>query len=198
MLLVQVVVQAGLSICFIRRSQAAASVCRKREEGVVLSVLLGVFYVAYSVGIVAYLLCPAWMAWGSLVDLAVGWRWLGVVPLAAGTALAMWGLRTLGRHFALSVSPQDGNTLVRSGPYRWVRHPLYAAFLVEAVGVSLVMASWFVGLMAVLLWGAIAYRTPMEEDKLLERHGDAYREYIATTGRFLPRFRSVSMDQISR
>lgn len=189
-LLVQVVVQSGLSLFFIRHSQTAASVFRRREEGVALSALLGVSYLAYSGGIITYLIEPGWMAWGAVADFPLWWRWIGVVPLVAGTVMAMWGLRTLGRHFALSVSPQEGNTLVRSGPYRWVRHPLYSAAFVETVGVSLVMASWFVGLMAVLLWWGIALRTPMEEEKLIERYGDVYREYIAITGRFLPRFKS--------
>ena len=189
-LLVQVVVQAGLSLFFIRRSQAAASVVRRREEGVVLTVLLGGSYLAYSAGIITYLIRPAWMAWGAVAAFPPWCRWSGVGLLVAGTMMAMWGLRTLGHNFAFSVSPQEGNTFVRSGPYRWVRHPLYTAGLVEAVGVSLVMASWFVGLMTVLLWGGLACRTPMEEEKLIERYGHAYREYIAITGRFLPRFKS--------
>ena len=195
-LLVQVVAQSSLSLFFIRRSQTAASVFRRREEGVALSALLGVSYLAYSGGIITYLIEPAWMAWGAVADLPLWWRWIGVGPLVVGTVMAMWGLRTLGRHFALSVSPQEGNILVRSGPYRWMRHPLYTAGLVETVGVSLVMASWFVGLMAVLLWVGIVYRTPMEEEKLIERYGGAYREYIAITGRFLPRFKSPGQSRV--
>lgn len=195
-LLVQVVVQAGLSLFFIRRSRAAASVFRRREEGVALSALLAGSYLAYSGGIIMYLIESAWMAWGAVADLPTWSRWIGVAPLVAGTVMAMWGLRTLGRNFAISVSPQEGNTLVRCGPYRWVRHPLYTVGLVEAVGVSLVMASWFVGLMTVLLWGGIVYRTPMEEEKLIERYGGAYREYITLTGRFLPRFKSAGQSRV--
>jgi protein-S-isoprenylcysteine O-methyltransferase Ste14 len=165
-------------------------------EGLALSALLGAFYLGYAGGFIAYLIEPAWMAWGAVPHLPLWWRWLGVAPLAAGTALALWGLRTLGRCFALSAAPQEGNTLVRSGPYRWVRHPLYSAFLVQAVGITLVTANWFVGLMALLMWAGIAYRTPLEEEKLIERHGDAYREYIAVTGRFLPRFKPPNDNRV--
>jgi protein-S-isoprenylcysteine O-methyltransferase Ste14 len=136
------------------------------------------------------------MEWGAVVDLPTWWRWIGVGPLIAGAVMTIWGFRTLGRHFAFNVSPQEGSNLVRSGPYRWVRHPLYTAFLIEAVGISLVMASWFVGLMAVLVWGLLASRTRLEEQKLIERFGDAYREYIAITGRFLPRFKSARQSQV--
>jgi protein-S-isoprenylcysteine O-methyltransferase Ste14 len=195
-MLLQVVVQSGLSVFFIRRSRAASSVFRHREEGIALSVLLGAFYFGYAVGLIAYLIEPAWMAWGAATELPLWLRWIGVVPLVAGTGLAMWGLKTLGRHFAVSVSPQEGNTLVRTGPYRWVRHPLYTAFLVQAVGIGLATASWFVGLMGLLLWVGIALRTPLEEEKLIERHGAAYREYIAVTGRFLPRLKSPSRSRV--
>jgi protein-S-isoprenylcysteine O-methyltransferase Ste14 len=195
-LLVQVVVQSGLSLFFIRRSRAASSVFRRREEGVALLALVGASYLAYAGGIIAYLIEPAWMAWGAVADLPPWWRWIGVGPLVAGTVMAMWGLRTLGHNFAFSVSPQEGNALVRSGPYRWVRHPLYTAFFVQAVGVGLVMGSWFVGLMVVLLWGGLAWRTPIEEEKLIERYGDAYRKYIAVTGRFLPRLKSPGQSRV--
>ncbi len=175
-LLVAVVVQSGVSLFLIRHSRAAASVFRPREEGVAFSVLLGVFYLAYCGGIVTFQVEPGWIEWGAVVHLPTSWRWIGVAPLVAGVVMTIWGFRTLGRHFAFSVSPQEGSDLVRSGPYRWVRHPLYTAFLVEAVGSSLVMASWFVGLMAVLAWGLLAWRTRIEEEKLIERFGDAYRE----------------------
>jgi protein-S-isoprenylcysteine O-methyltransferase Ste14 len=101
--------------------------------------------------------------------------------------LVIWGIRTLGAGFAFSVSPQEESRLVTTGPYHWVRHPLYTAFSIEAVGISLVMASWFVGLMSILLWGLLVYRTRSEEHKLVERFGDQYRGYIKVTGRFFPR-----------
>lgn len=188
-LFVAVFVQSGVSVFFVRNSHTIASVFRRREEGVALSVLLGVLYLAYCGGIVTYLIEPAWMGWGAVADLPMSWRWTGAGPLVAGAVLMIWGLRTLGRHFAFSVSPQEGSNLVWSGPYRWLRHPLYTAFLVEAVGISLMMASWFVGLTAVLLWGLLAYRTRIEEDNLVDRFGEHYRDYMKVTGRFFPRLR---------
>ena len=47
-----------------------------------------------------------------------------------------------------------------------------------------------IGLMAVLVWGLLACRTPIEDEKLTECFGDEYREYITISGRFLPRFKS--------
>jgi protein-S-isoprenylcysteine O-methyltransferase Ste14 len=173
-------------------------VFHRREEGVALSVLLGVSYVAYCGGIVAYLLEPVSIAWGSIVFLPEWVRWTGVIPLTAGAAMIAWGFSTLGRHFAFSVSPQAQGDLIRSGPYRWVRHPLYTAFLVEAVGISLLMASWFVALTALLVWGLLVCRTRIEEEKLVERFGNEYREYMAMTGRFVPDFTAAARNTAPR
>jgi protein-S-isoprenylcysteine O-methyltransferase Ste14 len=59
--------------------------------------------------------------------------------------------------------------------------------MVESVGVCLLMANWFVSISAGLFWALIAYRTPMEEKKLIEEFGDAYRRYMQRVGRFMPR-----------
>jgi protein-S-isoprenylcysteine O-methyltransferase Ste14 len=104
-----------------------------------------------------------------------------------GVILIIWGLGALRTNFAFSVSPQEGSKLVTTGPYRWMRHPLYTAFLIEAAGISVVMASWFVGLMAALVWGLLVYRTRIEEEKLIERYGNQYRLYMESAGRFFPR-----------
>jgi protein-S-isoprenylcysteine O-methyltransferase Ste14 len=76
---------------------------------------------------------------------------------------------------------------VTAGPYRWMRHPLYMGFVIEAIGVSLIMASWFIGLMAALQWGLLVYRIRTEEEKLCACFGDQYRHYRQGTGRFFPK-----------
>lgn len=182
------VIQSAVGFYWMARAKAAATVFRQREEGVLLSVLLGTFYLGYCWGIVAYLIEPRWMAWGALAELPSWARWIGLGPLLLGVILVLWGLRSLGTSFAFSVSPQEGSRLVTTGLYRWVRHPLYTAFLIEAAGITLLISNWFVGLMAAVLWGLLVYRTHMEEEKLLERFGDDYRKYADATGRFFPRF----------
>lgn len=186
-LFVVFVPQCVVSLMCIRSARAASSLFRHREEGIALSVLLGAFYLAYCCGILAYLIEPRGMAWGSAAGLPAWSRWIGVGPLVMGVILIIWGLGALRTNFAFSVSPQEGSKLVTTGPYRWMRHPLYTAFLIEAAGISVVMASWFVGLMAALVWGLLVYRTRIEEEKLIERYGNQYRLYMESAGRFFPR-----------
>ena len=64
---------------------------------------------------------------------------------------------------------------------------LYSAFAVQAIGISLLMANWFVASCASALWLCILYRTPMEEEKLIEQFGEEYRQHMAKTGRYFPK-----------
>jgi protein-S-isoprenylcysteine O-methyltransferase Ste14 len=81
--------------------------------------------------------------------------------------------------------------LVTSGPYRWVRHPFYTVTFGGIIALSLLTANWFLGLMTLLMLSVIIKRTDTEEAKLIERFGEAYRQYMQRTGRFLPRFASL-------
>jgi protein-S-isoprenylcysteine O-methyltransferase Ste14 len=79
------------------------------------------------------------------------------------------------------------HTLVTSGPYRWVRHPFYAAVALMVLANGLVAANWFLLMTGGLLFGLLAIRSRREEDNLVARFGEQYRDYIRSTGRFLPR-----------
>lgn len=187
-LLVVLVLRGLIALHYLRPAKAAGLLLGHREEGVFLSVALGLPYLAYCVGIVVYLIEPEWTAWSSIgITPWVGW--FGVVPLFVGGALILWGASHLRGNFALSIATKEHHTLVKTGPYRCVRHPLYSAFVVEAVGVSLLMANWFVALMVVTFWAVLTYRTRLEEDNLINRFGDEYRDYMTKSGRFVPRFR---------
>jgi protein-S-isoprenylcysteine O-methyltransferase Ste14 len=80
-------------------------------------------------------------------------------------------------------------SLVTSGPYRLIRHPIYMAFLLILGATLLISANWFIGLawigMTVL---EITSRIGFEETLMLEYFGDQYRQYMKSTGRLFPKF----------
>jgi protein-S-isoprenylcysteine O-methyltransferase Ste14 len=78
-------------------------------------------------------------------------------------------------------------TLVTSGPYRWVRHPFYVTVTLLFLSATIIAANWLIGASSAAILGLLAIRTPKEEQKLIERFGDGYRQYMATTGRYVPR-----------
>jgi protein-S-isoprenylcysteine O-methyltransferase Ste14 len=97
-------------------------------------------------------------------------------------------LSNLGKNLTDTVATRKDHSLVTSGPYRFVRHPFYLSGLVSLVGGSLATANWFLLLAGLLPLGFLVVRTKTEEQKLIERFGDEYRNYMARTGRFFPRF----------
>jgi len=158
----------------------------RRQEGLFILVTLRLAGLAGMSGLIAHLINPACMAWAAM-PLPVWSRWVGVgVALPAGL-LAVWMFRTLGRNLTDTVVTRKEHTLVTNGPYRWVRHPLYtsAALLIPAS--SLLTANWFFLVTGFVVFLLLAIRTRKEEENLIARFGDDYRNYMQRTGRFVPR-----------
>lgn len=120
---------------------------------------------------------------GRGVLLAVG------LPVAwAGIAFRLWAMRTLGRYFRPVVHVQVDHEVVRTGPYRLVRHPAYTGLLVALLGLLLPSAN-VASIVVTFACGAagIGYRIRVEERVLLAAMGDRYADYAATTARLVPR-----------
>jgi len=102
--------------------------------------------------------------------------------LLAGTAWAVWSLRFLGRN--LSVIAQARGVADR-GPYRWVRHPLYAGEIISSLGLAVAAHSLAAGAIWLVLCGLQAYRALREEQLLLVTL-PGYRAYRGRTAALLP------------
>lgn len=112
---------------------------------------------------------------------------LGMAIALAGIGVRGWGVATLGRYFQREVVIEAGQTLVTTGPYRWVRNPAYAGSLLTIFGVALMFGSW-VGAAAgtLIAFLALLPRLRVEEAALTGAFGDAYRAYAARTARLIP------------
>ncbi len=170
------------------RLKAAASreKLNRREEGIFLLATLRPIALIRMAAVVAFVIDPAWMRW-SQVGLPPGIRWIGVGFGVSAAILLIVVFRTLGTNITDTVVTRKCHTLVTSGPYRWVRHPFYVTAALAMTADSLVTANWFLALTGAITFGLIVIRTETEEQKLIERFGDAYRDYMARTGRFVPR-----------
>jgi protein-S-isoprenylcysteine O-methyltransferase Ste14 len=158
---------------------------KRREEGLVskLAGLLGMLALITSV---LYVINPAWPSWTSL-PLPLGLRWGGVGAALLGFALLQWAQNTLGKNWSDTPRMIHEQQLVTSGPYRWVRHPIYTAFLLILGSTLFISGNWLVGLAWTGMTGLeVASRIRFEEDLMLEYFGEPYREYMRRTGRLLP------------
>lgn len=110
----------------------------------------------------------------------------GLVLMLAGVALRWYAIWVLGVSFTCEVSTRPGQDVVRSGPYRWVRHPSYTGGLLTILGL-LVCCDNPVPLAAmVLAVVGYAYRIRIEERALATHLGSPYREYMRRTKRLIP------------
>jgi protein-S-isoprenylcysteine O-methyltransferase Ste14 len=110
-----------------------------------------------------------------------------MVVILLGTALRWWAIFTLGRYFTIDVAVRSTQSVVQSGPYRFVRHPSYTAILIMLLGVGMALANW-ASLVVILAGGLIGllYRVRVEERALDEALGQPYMDYMRTTKRFIP------------
>jgi protein-S-isoprenylcysteine O-methyltransferase Ste14 len=141
-----------------------------------------------------YVLFPAWLGWASL-PLPTWLRWLGVAIALGGFGLLELSHRALGREWSDRPRLTRAPLLVQSGPYRWIRHPIYAAFLLILCSTLLITANWLVGLTWITSVAIdAAARIRFEEARLSAHFGQAYESYAARTGRLVPRVRRDRLD----
>ena len=133
-----------------------------------------------------YLINPAWMAW-SKIGLPDWVRWLGVGIGIMCTIGIYWLFSSIGSGITPTSATRKEHQLVTSGPYRWVRHPLYTVGSSMFIAFGMMADNWWIAVLGILAFIGMAIRTPKEEANLIEKFGDEYREYMKSTGRFLPK-----------
>jgi protein-S-isoprenylcysteine O-methyltransferase Ste14 len=114
--------------------------------------------------------------------------YLGIALSCVGTAISIWARYCLGEYWSARVTLKEGHQLIRSGPYAFVRHPIYSGMLVAGFGTALVVGEWR-GILAVGLLLAAHSRKAMREERMLtQEFGDQYTAYRRSTGFLFPRF----------
>lgn len=169
-----------------RRADKIGGVVARDAEPTPLRLALSVCGLLGFGGLLVYFVWPPALEW-TLVPVPAALRWAGVVTGAASMVGALWVFRTLGLNVTRTVRTREAATLVTTGPYRFVRHPLYVNAAVTFASLSLMTRSWWFIAWVLPALILLAIRTPQEEAHLAARFGDAWHAYAARTGRFLPR-----------
>jgi protein-S-isoprenylcysteine O-methyltransferase Ste14 len=133
-----------------------------------------------------YLLNPAWMAWSS-IGLPEWIRWLGVGIGVLCTLGIYWLFSSIGTGITPTGATRKDHRLVTTGPYRWIRHPLYTFGSILFVSLGMIADNGFIAALGALAFIPVALRAPKEEANLIEKFGDEYREYMKRTGRYFPK-----------
>ncbi|MBN2734623.1 MAG: isoprenylcysteine carboxylmethyltransferase family protein [Methanomicrobiaceae archaeon] len=114
-------------------------------------------------------------------------RIAGIIIYAASIVLMYIVLKELKGDWSMKLEIGKGHRLVTSGPYRYIRHPMYTAFYLMMAGQFLLVSNWFVGLFGILSFTILCIaRIPNEEDMMTEEFGDDYTEYKKRTKKIIP------------
>ncbi|HEY8467621.1 MAG TPA: isoprenylcysteine carboxylmethyltransferase family protein [Solirubrobacterales bacterium] len=114
-------------------------------------------------------------------------NWIGVALAVAGIAATLYAQVAMGESWRIGVDPGERTELVTSGPFAWVRNPIFAAMIPTGLGLALMVPNVpaIVGFAALVIALELQVRL-VEEPYLLAQHGERYREYARRTGRFVP------------
>ena len=135
----------------------------------------------------AYMLNPRWMAW-SFVPMPIWVRWVGVGMGTICLPLLWWLFSSIGSNISETVLTKKEHKLVTSGPFRWVRHPLYSLAIMLFFSYGVIASNWWMMCFtAIALLMIMTIVIPREEEALVAKFGEAYEEYRRSVGRLTPR-----------
>ena len=180
----------GISVYYRRKADKdSGEIIPRKADGSAMMTLIKVGGLILWLSPLVYLISPNWMAW-SRIGLPGSVRWIGVALGILCVIGIYWLFSSIGSGITPTSATRERHVLVTSGPYRWVRHPLYTVGSSMFISFGMMADNWFIAGMGVLAFIGMAIRTPKEEANLIEKFGDEYREYMKRTGRFLPKFGS--------
>jgi len=139
-------------------------------------------YLTQLVGIIEaiYFRYPDSVRWNMVTSLAL-------IGMVAGLSLRIWAVLTLGRFFTWFITVYDDHQVIRSGPFRFIRHPAYCGALILFVSTLVFLHAW-VGAVLSLVFQLLAYvrRIRYEEAMMIDRLGESYRAYTREVNALVP------------
>jgi protein-S-isoprenylcysteine O-methyltransferase Ste14 len=127
-------------------------------------------------------------------------RWLGF-PITFLYCFTIWlfyrSYLAFGSNWSPGLEIREGHVLILTGVFKWVRHPMYAAFVATAVLQIFMLQNWFVGPAFLILAAPLYfYRVKREEQQLIRHFGEAYRSYQKQTNALIPKMEQIDLRKI--
>jgi protein-S-isoprenylcysteine O-methyltransferase Ste14 len=129
--------------------------------------------------------------WASVLGLRLWPRlltvyWIGLAILVGGLAFAVWARVHLGRNWSGAVTVKEGHDLIRTGPYAYVRHPIYTGVLTAVSGTVICSGTLRAALGLVIIAVALRRKLRIEETLMGETFPDQYPQYCAEVPALIP------------
>ncbi len=185
------VISASISKYHRHKAKLSGEAISRRDEGRVAMLLRAAVALPLMLSFLAYMINPSWMAWSELA-LPVWARWVGV-GLGIACLPLLWTLfQSIGSNISETVLTKKDHRLVMTGPFRWIRHPLYTVAMLLFFSYGLMASNWWMMMFtAIGLVMIVVLVIPKEEAELIAKFGDEYRDYQDRVGKLLPRLSSL-------
>ena len=124
------------------------------------------------------------LEWPGIDDVPA--RVIGIGLIAVGIALFVWAAHTLSRHKTTIIPTKPADALVTDGPFRFRRNPIYLADVLILIGVAILTQNLWFAILGAAFAVLVTWLAILPEERHLEaRFGDAYRDYISATRRWI-------------
>lgn len=171
---------------FRNKARREGGMIKRQEEGWLALVIRIVVSIPLLIVLLLNIFYPLAMSWAKF-NLPLLVQLFALVVGFLCIPFLLWVFLSIGKNISETILIKDEHELVMHGPYRWIRHPLYAGSLLLLISTSLVLADYVILGYAVV--GLLAFRLlviPAEEKQLLETFGEDYECYQSRTGAILP------------
>ncbi len=156
-----------------------------KKEGVSIAIFSRIIGLSLTVSSFLYIFYPF------AIEFAKGQEnsWLtifGILLCLFSLPFIIWTFKSLGNNITETVEMRQSNQLIKTGMYKYIRHPIYTTTFFFNFGLALISLNWLIGLIAISLFAIMILRTTTEEKILIEKYGDDYLKYMKITGRHFP------------
>lgn len=141
---------------------------------------------AVAAPLVAWPWPPGGVLGGRFVPAADALFWASALMVALGLGFTIWARVALAGNWSACVTIKEGHDLIRRGPYRWVRHPIYTGLLVAFAGSALARGEWRGVVATAIAFAALWRKLRVEERWMGETFGPAYDAYRAEVAALIP------------
>jgi protein-S-isoprenylcysteine O-methyltransferase Ste14 len=183
-LIILSVLWGGLSLYWVSSGQSSHSGEFRFYRPLRLLILATTFALLFwdqtAIGILGRAVLPA----------GVGLQVLGFVGALVGLAIALWARIHLGNYWSDKVVLRHNHQLIRTGPYAYIRHPIYSGVLLGVLGTALIVDQWRGFVAFALLTANYMIKAKREERILADRFHEEFQQHRSGTGFLLPRFRA--------
>lgn len=174
----------------LRRGEAVTLLPKQDSRSRNLSLQIGLVFISLVLcaALIYLLWIPIPVNVSSRSDLFL--RIFGLVLFVVGTLLVLWARKTLGRMWGISTSREvkllPDHLLIKAGPYKMIRHPMYSGWWLALIGVILIYRTWILVVLLAFSLLVFARRARLEEKVLSKRFGAEWEAYAASTKSLIP------------